>query len=216
MTDTSTLPVDVVLYTRKGCGLCDDARWILERSARDARIEIVLRETDIDEDPRLVALFGNDVPVVFVGGEKAFEHRVDVDAFIGRLKEARKGHGGLLGLFRSTEKGESMSGLSKETCVPCRGGVPPLAGEELEALTRELGGGWLVADEHHLTKQYSFPDFAAALAFTNRIGEIAEEQGHHPDIHLAWGSVGVEIWTHKIDGLTRSDFILAAKIDGIG
>ncbi len=108
-----------------------------------------------------------------------------------------------------------MSGLSKETCVPCRGGVPPLEGEELETLTGELGGGWLVIEGHHLTKQYSFPDFVSALAFTNRIGDIAEAQGHHPDIHLAWGSVGVEIWTHEIDGLTRSDFILAAKIDGI-
>jgi 4a-hydroxytetrahydrobiopterin dehydratase len=103
--------------------------------------------------------------------------------------------------------------LSKETCVPCRGGVPPLAGEELRGLEQELGGGWKVVDGHHLEKEFAFPDFAEALAFTNRVGALAEEQGHHPDIHLAWGKVRVTIWTHKIDGLTRSDFVLAAKIE---
>jgi 4a-hydroxytetrahydrobiopterin dehydratase len=108
-----------------------------------------------------------------------------------------------------------MSGLSLETCVPCRGGVPPLRGEEVEALLRELGGGWSVAGEHHLEKEYRFPDFVSALAFTNRVGAIAEEQGHHPDLYLAWGKVRVTTWTHKIDGLTRSDFVLAAKIDGV-
>ncbi|HEX8169052.1 MAG TPA: 4a-hydroxytetrahydrobiopterin dehydratase [Thermoanaerobaculia bacterium] len=88
-----------------------------------------------------------------------------------------------------------------------------MRGAELQALARELGGGWSVVDEHHLDKSYTFPDFAAALAFTNRVGAVAEEEGHHPDIHLAWGSARVTIWTHKIDGLTRSDFVLAAKID---
>ncbi|HEX2059630.1 MAG TPA: 4a-hydroxytetrahydrobiopterin dehydratase [Thermoanaerobaculia bacterium] len=103
--------------------------------------------------------------------------------------------------------------LANEKCVPCRGGVPALRGEELQTLARELGGGWRVVDEHHLEKEFPFPDFATALAFTNRVGAIAEEEGHHPDIHLAWGKVRVTIWTHKIDGLTRSDFVLAAKID---
>jgi 4a-hydroxytetrahydrobiopterin dehydratase len=103
--------------------------------------------------------------------------------------------------------------LANEKCVPCRGGVPPLAGEELLALSGELGNGWRVVGGHHLEKTFPFPDFAQALAFTNRIGAVAEEEGHHPDIHLAWGKVEVTIWTHKIDGLTRSDFILAAKID---
>lgn len=105
--------------------------------------------------------------------------------------------------------------LTDETCVPCRGGVPPLRGEELAAVAGELGGGWNVVDEHHLEKAYRFPDFAAALAFTNRVGAIAEQQGHHPDILLSWGKVGISIWTHKIDGLTRSDFVLAAKIDAL-
>ena len=88
-----------------------------------------------------------------------------------------------------------------------------MSGVELEKLLRELGGGWVVVDEHHLEKAYSFTDFVTALAFTNKIGMIAEEQGHHPDIHLTWGKVGLKIWTHKIDGLTESDFVLAAKAD---
>ncbi|PYQ50099.1 MAG: 4a-hydroxytetrahydrobiopterin dehydratase [Acidobacteria bacterium] len=105
--------------------------------------------------------------------------------------------------------------LAGEKCVPCRGGVPPLKGQELFALHRDLGGGWQVVEEHHLEKEFRFRNFAEALAFTNKIGAIAEEQGHHPDIDLAWGKVRVTIWTHKIDGLTRSDFVLAAKIDRI-
>jgi len=103
--------------------------------------------------------------------------------------------------------------LASEKCVPCRGGVPALKGEELAVLERQLGEGWRVVGEHHLEKEYRFPDFATALAFTNKVGAIAEEEGHHPDIALAWGRVAITIWTHKIDGLTRSDFILAAKID---
>ena len=105
--------------------------------------------------------------------------------------------------------------LSKETCIPCRGGVPPLQGDELREVERELGGGWKVVRDHHLEKSFDFPDFRSALDFTNRVGELAEQQGHHPDIQLGWGKVGITIWTHKIDGLTRSDFILASKIDGL-
>jgi 4a-hydroxytetrahydrobiopterin dehydratase len=106
--------------------------------------------------------------------------------------------------------------LATERCVPCRGGVPPIKGEELRALATELGGGWRVVDEHHLEKEHRFPDFAAALAFTNKVGAVAEAEGHHPDIYLAWGKVRITIWTHKIDGLTRSDFVMAAKIDALG
>lgn len=106
-------------------------------------------------------------------------------------------------------------GLANEKCEPCRGGVPPLHGDDLRELERDLGGGWAVIGGHHLEKEFRFPDFASALAFTNRVGELAEQQGHHPDIHLAWGKVRITIWTHKIDGLTRSDFVLAAKIDGL-
>lgn len=106
-----------------------------------------------------------------------------------------------------------MSSLSKEKCIPCSGGVPPLEGEELRELARELDARWRVVDDHHLEREYPFPDFASALAFTNRVGELAETEGHHPDIHLAWGMVRITLWTHKIDGLSRSDFVLAAKID---
>ncbi|HKR60751.1 MAG TPA: 4a-hydroxytetrahydrobiopterin dehydratase [Pyrinomonadaceae bacterium] len=105
-----------------------------------------------------------------------------------------------------------MSGLASRECVPCRGGVPPLKGDELQRLESELSD-WSVVEEHHLSKVYKFRDFAEALAFVNRVGELAEQQGHHPDICFGWGKVEVTIWTHKIDGLTESDFILAAKID---
>ncbi len=102
--------------------------------------------------------------------------------------------------------------LASKTCVPCRGGTPPLAGKELDQLSGQLPA-WKVVDNHHLEKSFSFPDFKKALEFTNKVGALAEEQGHHPDIYLAWGKVKVTTWTHKINGLSESDFILAAKID---
>ena len=105
-----------------------------------------------------------------------------------------------------------MSELAAKTCVPCRGGVPPLKGEALARLQAQVQD-WKVVSEHHLEKSFRFPDFRTALDFTVRVGELAEAQGHHPDIYLAWGKVDIKIWTHKIDGLTESDFILAAKID---
>ena len=105
-----------------------------------------------------------------------------------------------------------MTELAQRTCIPCKGGVPPLKGPELSKLATQVRG-WKVMEEHHIVKSFEFPDFAKALKFTNAIGAVAEEQGHHPDILLRWGSVTVTIWTHKIDGLTESDFILAAKID---
>ncbi len=106
-------------------------------------------------------------------------------------------------------------GLTSKHCVPCRGGVPALAGDDLRTLQDELGGGWQVLREHHLHMVFSFPDFVTALEFTNRVGELAEAEGHHPDIRLTWGRVEIEIFTHKIDGLTESDFILAAHIDRV-
>ena len=105
------------------------------------------------------------------------------------------------------------SNLAAKKCIPCHGGIPPLNSAEIDELLAELGGGWTVIDAHHLEKAYTFPDFVSALAFTNAVGAIAEEQGHHPDILLAWGRVKLTIWTHAIDGLTESDFILAAKAD---
>ena len=105
-----------------------------------------------------------------------------------------------------------MSDLADGHCVPCRGGVPALGGDAAAALLERLGGGWSIVSGR-LANEYRFPDFATALAFVNRVGEIAEAEGHHPDLLLAWGRVGVTIWTHAIDGLTESDFVLAAKIE---
>lgn len=104
------------------------------------------------------------------------------------------------------------SELAKKECVPCKGGTPPLSQNQVRTLLGELEE-WTVEREYHLTKSFDFPDFVMALDFVNRIGEIAEQQQHHPDIYLAWGKVKVELWTHKIRGLTESDFILAAKVD---
>jgi 4a-hydroxytetrahydrobiopterin dehydratase len=103
--------------------------------------------------------------------------------------------------------------LAMKECIPCKGGIPPLKGETLTAIYRQLGGNWNLIDERHLEKEYKFKNFREALSFTNRVGELAENQKHHPDIFLSWGRVKIKIWTHKIDGLTESDFILAAKID---
>jgi 4a-hydroxytetrahydrobiopterin dehydratase len=106
----------------------------------------------------------------------------------------------------------NMAGLSKETCTPCRGGEQPLKGEALEPLAAQTPE-WKIVDGRHLERTFKFPDFAAALAFVNRVGELAEQEGHHPDVHLSWGRVGIELQTHKIGGLSINDFILAAKID---
>ena len=103
-------------------------------------------------------------------------------------------------------------GLAEKQCIPCQGGVPPLKGAEIEKYRAEIPE-WNVVNEHRLERAFQFPDFKTALEFVNRVGELAEEQGHHPDLLLSWGRVEVRIWTHKVDGLTESDFILAAKID---
>ena len=105
------------------------------------------------------------------------------------------------------------SELAEKHCVPCRGGVPPLRGDELRSLVEKLGGNWRVVDVHHLEKEYAFKDFREAFAFTHRVADLAESEGHHPDIYLAWGRVRLTVWTHKIDGLTESDFVFAAKAD---
>jgi len=104
-----------------------------------------------------------------------------------------------------------MTDLASKTCVPCRGGTPPLKGEELDDLWRQIPG-WEVVEEHHLRHRFRFKNFREALGFVNRVGELAEEQGHHPDVRFGWGYAEVTVYTHKIDGLTESDFILAAKI----
>ena len=190
---------EVTLYTREGCHLCEKAKKAME-SIRGGDLQFEIREVDIDTDPELVRRYGNDIPVITIGGREIARHRVDPERFRAALQT------------RGDEKG-AASDLAGMTCVPCRGGVPPMASPEIARMLQRLGGSWDVVDDHHLHTEYRFPDFRSALAFTNAIGEVAEEQGHHPDLELSWGRVGVKIWTHKIDGLTESDFVLAAKID---
>jgi 4a-hydroxytetrahydrobiopterin dehydratase len=105
-----------------------------------------------------------------------------------------------------------MSRLSDKNCVPCREGTPPLADAAAAVLLGELDG-WTIAAGRRLVKDWRFPDFHSALEFVNRIGAIADAEGHHPDVTLAWGRAGLEIWTHAAGGLTENDFILAAKAD---
>jgi len=114
-----------------------------------------------------------------------------------------------------TSEDKAACSLASRDCIPCRGGVPPLKGEALEKLARELDNDWRLVEEHHLEKEFRFRDFREALAFTNQVGELAESVGHHPDIHLAWGKVGITLWTHKIGGLAEADFIFAAKVDAL-
>jgi 4a-hydroxytetrahydrobiopterin dehydratase len=127
-----------------------------------------------------------------------------------RLWSRRRRRGIMLATKRAWR---AAMALADQQCIPCRGGVPPLPRERIDALLGELDRGWSLTSSGHLLRTYEFRDFANALAFANRVGQIAEEQGHHPDLHVGWGRCGVEIWTHKIDGLTESDFFLAAKAD---
>lgn len=104
--------------------------------------------------------------------------------------------------------------LASRSCKPCQGDVPPLDADAIEPLLAQLDG-WDCVDEHHLTKRYSFSNFLEALDFVNRVGAVAERQDHHPDLALGWGWATVKIYTHKIDGLTESDFVFAAKCDTV-
>ena len=103
-------------------------------------------------------------------------------------------------------------GLADQECIPCKGGISPLSLERSQELLKELPR-WELIENHHLSRAFSFPDFRSALDFAQEIGELAEAQNHHPDIYLGWGKVRVDIWTHKINGLTESDFVFAAKCD---
>ncbi len=103
--------------------------------------------------------------------------------------------------------------LADKDCIPCKGGIEPLKGESLQVLCEQLQNDWQLIEDHHLEKSYKFKNFAQALEFTNKVGNLAEIQGHHPDIYLAWGKVKLTVWTHKINGLQESDFIFAAKAD---
>ncbi|MCG3199412.1 MAG: 4a-hydroxytetrahydrobiopterin dehydratase [Candidatus Omnitrophica bacterium] len=108
-----------------------------------------------------------------------------------------------------------MSHLAQRECVPCKAGTPPLESPRIAELLGELGNEWKVVEEHHLEKEYKFPNFLQALAFVNRVGGLAEAVGHHPDVYLAWGKVRLTLWTHSVNGLTESDFVFAAKADAV-
>ncbi|HEV8580182.1 MAG TPA: 4a-hydroxytetrahydrobiopterin dehydratase [Thermoanaerobaculia bacterium] len=108
-----------------------------------------------------------------------------------------------------------MSDLAQKSCTPCEEGGSALKGEALMKLYGQLQNGWTMPNEHHLEKEYRFKDFREALDFVNRLGEVAEREGHHPDIFLTWGKVKVTLWTHSMGGLSENDFILAAKADEV-
>jgi 4a-hydroxytetrahydrobiopterin dehydratase len=159
-------------------------------------INTAVRANDLTKNPNFVIL-------------QIFER---VCAETGKGSQASSWHPIYPLVHLESEHEVAMSSLAAKTCVPCRGGVPPLKGQDLAALHTQVPE-WQVMNEHHITRQFKFPDFKQALAFVNRVGELAEEQGHHPDILLTWGKAEITLWTHKIDGLTESDFIMAAKID---
>ncbi len=103
--------------------------------------------------------------------------------------------------------------LADKACIPCRGGVPPLEADRIDELLGELEGMWALNAEGHLERSYEFVNFEKAMTFANTVGDIAESENHHPELRLGWGHCDVEIWTHKIAGLTESDFYLAAKVE---
>ena len=144
--------MDVTLYTRQNCPLCEKAKSAL----RDAGI--TPKEVDVDLDLELMRKFTNDVPVIYVDGQEAFRHRVEP--------------------------------------------------QQLQAIV----DGWRVIDGHHLEKEFKFPDFAKALAFVNRVGAIAEEINHHPDILLGWGRARISTRTHDANAITDLDWELATRI----
>ena len=188
--------MELTLYTRANCHLCDKAKAVIHAAAADAHHKVDLVEVDIDADPALQRRYNDDVPLLFAGTRELFRHTVDRSALAGFLR------------------GEHMvPTLADERCVPCRGGDQPLREAELATLREALDAAWQVRDEHQLERHFEFPDFKASLALANRIGDVAEAEGHHPDLTVRWGSLEVVLWTHVVNGLSRADFVLAAKID---
>jgi 4a-hydroxytetrahydrobiopterin dehydratase len=179
--------MDVTFYTRRNCPLCDKARAAIAASG----VQVELIEVDIDDDPDLQKRFTDDVPVVYVNGSEAFRHFVDPEAFAAYVRGA-----GDAPLADQTPPADPL----------------PLAYDEIRALMGQLPG-WIFFNAHDIRREFKFPDFATALAFTNRIGAIAEELNHHPEIVLGWGKVMVMTWTHSVSGMSRADFILAARIE---
>jgi len=109
-----------------------------------------------------------------------------------------------------------MTELAQKTCVACEGGVAPLNRTEAEVLMRQLNAWHLSGDARWISKEFTFKDFKEAIAFTNKVADIAEAQGHHPDLQVRWGKVVIELTTHAIKGLSQNDFIIAAKVDALG
>jgi len=105
--------------------------------------------------------------------------------------------------------------LIDKACVPCQGGIPPLSLDQTTQLLSKLGNNWSLNEEGHLSKTYSFQDFITAMEFANKIAILSEQEGHHPELIIGWGYCNIILWTHKINGLTESDFILAAKIEAL-
>ncbi|MEM7828266.1 MAG: 4a-hydroxytetrahydrobiopterin dehydratase [Candidatus Aenigmatarchaeota archaeon] len=103
--------------------------------------------------------------------------------------------------------------LLKRKCIPCEGGVEPIRGATLKGYLSSLKGGWELVDERKIRKEFTFSDFKGAIRFVNRVADLAEDEGHHPDIFISYNRVRIELWTHSISGLSENDFIIAAKID---
>ena len=103
--------------------------------------------------------------------------------------------------------------LNNKKCVPCEGGIPPLGEEEINELRGQIHTDWEVVDNLKIKREFSFVNFVHTMEFVNKIAGLAEEEGHHPDMHVSYGKLTVELWTHAINGLSENDFILAAKID---
>ncbi len=109
--------------------------------------------------------------------------------------------------------GKDKSCLAEQHCVPCQGGVPSLGINEANDFLAQLNNNWKINEIGHLYKKYVFKDFLTAIKFVNLIATVAEKEGHHPDLAIGWGYCSIEVWTHKVNGLTPSDFYIAAKIE---
>lgn len=155
---------------------------------RASGVDVDLIEVDIDEDPELQRQFTDDVPVIYINGKEAFRHFVHPQEFAAYAR----------GVSPALEFDRA-----------------PLEHDEIRALMSHLQPGWVYYNAHDLRREFKFANFAEALAFTNRIGAIAEELDHHPDITLGWGRVQVVTWTHSAHSVTRADFILAARVDSV-
>ena len=108
-----------------------------------------------------------------------------------------------------------MTELAQKVCTACKEGAPRVTEEEIAEYKKEISTEWKVVGDHHLERKLTFPDFKKTLEFVNKVGEVAEKEGHHPNIDFTWGKCKITLYTHKIDGLHENDFILAAKIDEI-